>query len=43
LTPGERGLVDRELRARGDRALFELERRLERTAAELRVAAAVRP
>jgi len=43
LTPGERALLDRELHVRGDRALFELERRLERTAAELRVAAGARP
>ena len=42
LTPGERALLERELRLRGDRALFDLEHRLERTAAELRVAAALR-
>jgi hypothetical protein len=39
LSPGERALVDRELRTRGDRAIFILERRLGRDGAALRKAA----
>jgi hypothetical protein len=39
LSPGERVLVDRELRARGDRAVLIIERRLGRDGAALRRAA----
>lgn len=39
LSPGERALVDRELRNRGDRAVFILERRLGHNGAALRRAA----
>lgn len=39
LTPGERALLQRELSARGERALQVLARRLERSVAELRAAA----
>ena len=39
LTPGERTLLDRELRARGGRAILVLGHRLDRSGAELRIAA----
>jgi len=43
LTPGERTLLDRELRARGGRAILVLGHRLDRSGAELRIAADALP